>query len=316
MLPQYTPDSKKSKLCAFCGNPFPTVPSNYDQKTYCSKACMASAYRTTLKGEANPNYRNAGIQTCKMCLKEFRAYVPRIYCSAVCRDSDPETKERARVNGAVTRVNRCCKFCDAPIASNRKCCDQCLVEHRKPDPLCEICKGPIIRPNAKQLKYCEGCYTSGVWKKQPHYSTCSRCGVSVPVYHRKYCDACWGIEVRLHHRVDENQDDIVGAFRQMGAGVLDLSGVGKGCPDLLCSYHGILQLVEIKNPKYKSKLNKLQLEWHASWRGRTPVVVWTVDDVIKVLESMAKEAGTHWHGMTPVEVRSPEEALKVIGAIR
>lgn len=86
-------------------------------------------------------------------------------------------------------------------------------------------------------------------------------------------------------KVDANQAEIVQAFRKLGFGVLDLSGVGQGCPDLLVlrkgrkGMPGALMLVEVKDGKKPPSARQLtppQVEFHAHW----PVSrVMSVDDV-------------------------------------
>jgi NAD dependent epimerase/dehydratase family enzyme len=48
-------------------------------------------------------------------------------------------------------------------------------------------------------------------------------------------------------RVDNNQKTLIHTFICMGASVLNLSTVGRGCPDLLIGYKGKSVLVEIKS---------------------------------------------------------------------
>lgn len=93
-------------------------------------------------------------------------------------------------------------------------------------------------------------------------------------------------------RKDGNHHAIARAFRQAGASVLDLSGVGDGCPDLLIGIAGVDLLVEIKLPVGKrggtahSDLNQYQRAFHGSWRGRTPVVVRRVEDVEALIDML------------------------------
>jgi Holliday junction resolvase len=89
--------------------------------------------------------------------------------------------------------------------------------------------------------------------------------------------------VRRAARVDANQQQIVSALRAAGASVQSLAAIGKGCPDILAAFRGLLYLMEIKRDK--GKPNELQAEWHAEWRAAVYVV------------------------------RTPDEALRVIGAI-
>jgi len=75
---------------------------------------------------------------------------------------------------------------------------------------------------------------------------------------------------------DANQNPIVRELTQAGYSVCDLSAVGYGLTDLLVG--GIDRrtgerrnwLMEIKTEK--GKLNLLQREWHAAWRGPVHVV--------------------------------------------
>jgi hypothetical protein len=52
--------------------------------------------------------------------------------------------------------------------------------------------------------------------------------------------------MRRAAKVDANHADIVKALRAAGCGVLDLSKVGNGCPDLLV-HAGVTVLMEIKD---------------------------------------------------------------------
>jgi len=55
--------------------------------------------------------------------------------------------------------------------------------------------------------------------------------------------------MRRAARVDRNHAEIVDALRKCGARVLDLSRVGRGCPDLLVHVGRLLVLVEVKTPQ-------------------------------------------------------------------
>jgi hypothetical protein len=70
-------------VCAHCGGERPATVHQM-RKTYCSKACMAEAYRERLRGDANPNFRGAGVHLCPRCRKPFRSYHKRKYCSRPC----------------------------------------------------------------------------------------------------------------------------------------------------------------------------------------------------------------------------------------
>lgn len=74
-------------------------------------------------------------------------------------------------------------------------------------------------------------------------------------------------------KVDANQLAITKALKEAGCGVLDLSAVGKGCPDLLVHPPTFPEcrmavLMEIKNKKGRGdKLTAPQVKFHAEWKG-------------------------------------------------
>lgn len=83
-------------------------------------------------------------------------------------------------------------------------------------------------------------------------------------------------------KVDANQAEIVDALRSIGCLIADMSAVGRGFPDLLVSFRGKLLLLEVKNPKAHGKLNKLQREWHANWKGQA-AVVHSIEEALQVV---------------------------------
>ena len=83
-------------------------------------------------------------------------------------------------------------------------------------------------------------------------------------------------------RTDINQKDIVHALRTFGATVIDLSGVGKGCPDLLVGFSNKTYLIEIKRDS-KAKFTPQQLQFNESWRGGIVARIETIDEAIELL---------------------------------
>ena len=81
--------------------------------------------------------------------------------------------------------------------------------------------------------------------------------------------------MRRAAKTDANHGEIVKALRDAGCGVLDLSKVGNGCPDLLVhppSFPAarMAVLMEIKDgakPASARKLTKDQEKFHAGWKG-------------------------------------------------
>ena len=83
-------------------------------------------------------------------------------------------------------------------------------------------------------------------------------------------------------KVDNNQLEIVKTFRSMGATVLNLSGVGKGCPDLLIGYKNISVLVEVKSKT--GKFTEPQLKFMEQWKGGAVNRIDSVDGAIRLIK--------------------------------
>lgn len=98
--------------------------------------------------------------------------------------------------------------------------------------------------------------------------------------------------MRRNAKVDRNHADIVAALRKVGVSVQSLAQIGRGCPDLLCSYRGRMTLLEVKVPG--ETLNPLQVSWFATWDAFAPVyVVETIDDALLVTrEERDDDSGT------------------------
>ena len=88
--------------------------------------------------------------------------------------------------------------------------------------------------------------------------------------------------MRRDAKVDSNQNEMRLAFRKMGASVLSLAPIGKGCPDLLICYRGILYLIEVKTKK--GKLNDLQIKWHDEWSGPVKTLYSTDEAIDWIME--------------------------------
>jgi Holliday junction resolvase len=92
--------------------------------------------------------------------------------------------------------------------------------------------------------------------------------------------------MRRAGKIDANQLAIVRAFRQCGATVFSLAGVGHGCPDLVVGRRGKNFLVEVKNASLKPSERRLtedERAFHLGWNGQICVIE-TVDEAIAFLE--------------------------------
>jgi hypothetical protein len=86
-------------------------------------------------------------------------------------------------------------------------------------------------------------------------------------------------------RVDENQRTITHTFIAMGASVLNLSTVGRGCPDLLIGYRGVSCLVEVKSSE-KAAYTEPQIKFMQEWRGGPVSRVDSVDAAIRLIKML------------------------------
>ena len=84
------------------------------------------------------------------------------------------------------------------------------------------------------------------------------------------------------HKVDANQAAIVAAFERMGCIVIDLSGVGNGCADILVQHGFAMIAVEIKDGEKVPSARRLtdaQEKLHARMTIR---ICLDIDDVLRL----------------------------------
>lgn len=91
--------------------------------------------------------------------------------------------------------------------------------------------------------------------------------------------------VVMFKKIDDNQTRIVEALRRIGASVLSLASIGRGCPDLLVGLRGVNHLLEVKDAK--GELTALQRPWFKAWRGRVSVVRSPEEAICTVMEQAA-----------------------------
>lgn len=95
-------------------------------------------------------------------------------------------------------------------------------------------------------------------------------------------------------RVDRNQAELVKYIRKCGATFQHTHTV-PGALDGIVGYMGIDQRVEIKDPKQppsERELTILEVKTFDEWRGRPPIVIETIDDVLQLIKQLTWEA-TH-----------------------
>ena len=81
---------------------------------------------------------------------------------------------------------------------------------------------------------------------------------------------------RTAAKIDANQKEIGQCLREESASVFSISGVGKGCPDLLVGIDGVTYLVEVKDgdkPPSAQSLTRDQLKFIMNWNGSSVVIL-------------------------------------------
>ena len=76
-------------------------------------------------------------------------------------------------------------------------------------------------------------------------------------------------------KADDNQPEIVKAFRSAGCSVAHTHTIGKGFPDIAVGVSGLNILVEIKDgnkPVSARSLTPDEKRWHDNWLGNVYVV--------------------------------------------
>ncbi len=76
-------------------------------------------------------------------------------------------------------------------------------------------------------------------------------------------------------RVDSNQAEVVKALRKIGVVVTPIHQLGKGVPDLLCSYRQVWTLLEVKDgekPPSARELTPDEKRWIADQRAPVYIV--------------------------------------------
>lgn len=77
---------------------------------------------------------------------------------------------------------------------------------------------------------------------------------------------------------DKNQTEVAGWYEELFCSVVDLHGVGFGCPDLMIGLAGRTELVEVKTEAGNAEAS--QVRFNRDWRGSEVKTVTTHADVI------------------------------------
>lgn len=91
--------------------------------------------------------------------------------------------------------------------------------------------------------------------------------------------------MRRAAKVDANHVEIVEALKAVGASVVSLASVGRGCPDLLVGFRGKTYVMEVKDgakPPSRQKLTDDQNKFVGLWRGQYALVT-NVNDALRAV---------------------------------
>lgn len=169
--------AKIAKTCPTCGTVFSVFPSQAARRVYCTKACMATGYKTQLAGKANPNWNDALVSVkCAVCGKVSEAFksiaATKKFCSGKCAG------EAKRGEGSpVWKGGRA-----ASMARKRERSGWSPREPRKVR-LCLACGEQGLARNAKYHKECRP------KPMEPILHECRGCPALV-IESRTWCDKC------------------------------------------------------------------------------------------------------------------------------
>ena len=97
--------------------------------------------------------------------------------------------------------------------------------------------------------------------------------------------------MRVRARKDSNHTEVVTAFRDLGATVLDTAQLGNGAPDIIVGMSGQTVSIEIKDgakPPSARKLTPDEVKFHDEWKGWIEIV-YSIDDVVNIVKRMVSK---------------------------
>ena len=98
--------------------------------------------------------------------------------------------------------------------------------------------------------------------------------------------------MRRKARIDANQPALVKFIRSMGASFQHTHQI-EGALDGIIGYRALDQRVEIKDPNQppsKRKLTDAEIDTIFAWKGRTPEIIETENDVTRILGRMIRDS--------------------------
>jgi hypothetical protein len=239
--------------CAQCGAEKPAT-AHQQRQTYCSKPCMAAAYRIRMLGEANPN-AGTGQYTCAACSVSFKSYNKRKFCSQACYHGTKPAPQRQprqkKLKQQLTlRLVKPTPPPKPPRPSGRVMRD------------CGNCRQPFEGYRSIPRLYCSyGCFTASGGP--------FRAGMAAAKAKMKY-----------GAKRDANHNELMAEIRRHCT-AHDLSAAGCGIPDGMAWVGGAWHLFDIKNPRTgygRRGLNTVQKKWVAQAKGGPVYLIYTLEE--------------------------------------
>jgi len=93
------------------------------------------------------------------------------------------------------------------------------------------------------------------------------------------------------HRTDNNQEEIVGLLRKVGASVAITSNIGHGFTDTVVGFRGNTYLIEIKHGKNWTYTDA-QVDFRRDWKGGPIDTIGSLEDVVAWVKRRSRVPAT------------------------
>ena len=205
-----------------------------------------------IRGEKNPNWRDAAKRTCVYCHGVYSSYQKgRRFCSKKCYQASKPLKPPTK------QIALDLKFAPVPKAPRVLKSQRCA---------CIKCGTTFTRYRSQQKRYCS-------YRCHLDDGGALRAGLAARAAKMKY-----------GAKKDANHVEVFEKLREVCPAVYDLSNHGCGLPDGVAWVAEEWRLFEVKNPKTaygRRGLNKVQRKWLNQWKGGPVYMIYTVDEAAK-----------------------------------
>lgn len=193
------------KQCEICSKDFYVKPKKYDSRFCCSQKCKHERFRDTLKGENNPNFKNAKETKKKKCpicgVYFYRANTNQKTCSMSCG---------GKLSAPFKNYDH---LRDKAFIESRKLVRNRQVEEKKMLGIhCETCKCGNYKSH--KSKTCMECFKKRT-QKQPN--KCIVCNNVTKNWRHKTCSKDCFRQLQKNRYTNENNPNWKGGIRKPNA---------------------------------------------------------------------------------------------------